>query len=99
MLHLIPATLKLNFMKLAVPAFVASWLIIITGIGYGAFVRGHNVFGVEFVGGDTVTMGFDQAHKIGVDEVRKRASEVSGGEVVVGYQRDISKGMDTLRVT
>src|SRR5260221_7344563 len=34
MLHLIPGTLKLNFMKLAVPAFIASWLLIVTGIGY-----------------------------------------------------------------
>jgi SecD/SecF fusion protein len=99
MLHLIPATLKINFMKLAVPAFIASWLLIATGIGYGAFVRGHNVFGVEFVGGETVTLALDQQHKVGVDEIRKKASEVSGGEVVVGYQRDPSTATDTLRVT
>jgi SecD/SecF fusion protein len=99
MLHLIPSTLKINFMKLAVPAFIASWLLIATGIGYGAFVRGHNVFGVEFVGGETVTLDFDQQHKVGVDELRKKASEVSGSEVVVGYQRDFSTATDTLRVT
>jgi SecD/SecF fusion protein len=99
MLHLIPSTLKINFMKLAVPAFIASWLLIAAGIGYGAFVRGHNVFGVEFVGGETVTLDFDQQHKVGVDELRKKASEVSGSEVVVGYQRDFSTATDTLRVT
>ena len=99
MLHLIPATLKLNFMKLAVPAFVLSWLIIITGLSYGVFVRGHNVFGVEFVGGETITLSFDQAHKIGVDKVREAATKASASEVVVGYQRDISTASDTLRIT
>jgi SecD/SecF fusion protein len=99
MLHLIPATLKIDFMKLAVPAFIASWLLIASGVGYGVFVRGHNVFGVEFVGGETVTLSFDQQHKIGVDELRKKASEISGGEVIVGYQRDISTASDTLRIT
>src|SRR5205085_11416985 len=43
MLHLIPATMKLDFMKLAKPAFAASWLLIIVGISYGAFFRGQGV--------------------------------------------------------
>src|SRR4029077_2611708 len=47
MLHLIPATMKLDFMKLAVPAFIASWTLIVVGIGYGIH-RGSDVFGVEF---------------------------------------------------
>ncbi|MFO1489140.1 MAG: protein translocase subunit SecD [Verrucomicrobiota bacterium] len=98
MLHLIPSNLKLNFMKLAVPAFVASWLLIVVGLGYGAFVRGSHVFGVEFVGGETITLSFDQAHKVGVDEIRKRAQEASRTEVGVGYQKDISTATETLRV-
>ena len=99
MLHLIPATLKLNFMKLAVPAFVLSWLIILTGLSYGVFVRGHNVFGVEFVGGETIKLGFDQTHKIGVDKIREAATKASATEVVVGYQRNPSTSIETLRVT
>ena len=99
MLHLIPATLKLDFMKLAVPAFAASWLLILIGLSYGGFVRGHNVFGVEFVGGETMTLSLDQQHKIGVDEIRKKASEVSGTEVIVGYQKNPSTGIDSLLIT
>ena len=99
MLHLIPATLKLNFMKLAVPAFIASWLIIVIGLSYGIFVRGHNVFGVEFVGGETVTLSFDQAHKVEVDKLREAATKAGAGEVIVGYQRDISTATDNLRIT
>jgi SecD/SecF fusion protein len=99
MLHLIPGTLKLDFMKLAMPAFIASWLLILVGNSYGIFVRGHNVFGVEFVGGETVTLSFNQAHKPEVDKVREAAQKASAGEVLVGYQRDISTASDTLRIT
>jgi SecD/SecF fusion protein len=101
MLHLIPATLKLDFMKLAAPAFVISWLLIAIGNGYGIYrgVAKHDVFGVEFVGGENITMNFDQQHKPGVDKIREVASKASGHEVQVAYQRDISSATDTLRIT
>src|SRR5258705_8748884 len=54
MMHLIRAT-KLDFMKLAKPAFVLSWLIIIVGLAYGIGVRGHKLLGVDFAGGDKLT--------------------------------------------
>jgi len=98
MLHIIRAT-KLDFMKLAVPAFIASWLLIVVGMSYGLFVRGHNVLGVELTGGDTITMSFDQAHKVGVDKLREAATKASTGEVLVSYQRDIGTATDSLRVT
>jgi len=40
MLHFIRAS-KLDFMKLAKPAFIISWLLILIGIGYG-FTRGKS---------------------------------------------------------
>ena len=99
MLHLIPATMKLDFMKLAVPAFIASWLLILIGNSYGVFVRGHDVFGVEFTGGEKMVLNVDPQHKPGVDEVRKTATSVSGREVLVAYQRNVGTGHDTLQVT
>jgi SecD/SecF fusion protein len=98
MQHLIPATMKINFMRVAVPAFVASWLLIVVGIGYGIH-RGGDVFGVEFVGGETTTLSFDQQHKVEVDKLREAATKASAGEVLVSYQRDISTATDTLRIT
>src|SRR5207247_3132031 len=54
MLHIIRAS-KLDFMKLAKPAFATSWLLIFIGVGYGFYrgASGKTVFGVDFVGGDT----------------------------------------------
>jgi SecD/SecF fusion protein len=98
MLHLIRNT-RINFMRWAIPAFVLSWLIIIVGNSYGIFVRGSDVKGVEFAGGETITMSFNQAHKVDVDQLRKRSSEISKGEVLVAYQRNPSTGLETLRLT
>jgi SecD/SecF fusion protein len=99
MMHLIPATMKIDFMRLAVPAFIASWLLILVGNGYGIFVRGHDVLGVEFTGGENITLSVDQQHKPPVDEIRKVAEKTSGGGVLVSYQHDVGSGVDSLRVT
>jgi len=98
MLHLIPATMKLDFMKLAIPAFIASWLLIVVGIGYGIH-RGSDVFGVEFTGGEKLVLNVDSAHKPDVEQIRKTAQEISGRAVLVSYQKNYSTGRDTLQVT
>jgi SecD/SecF fusion protein len=99
MLHLIPATMKLDFMKLAIPAFVASWLLILIGNGYGIFVRGHDVFGVEFTGGEKMVLQVDPQHKPDVDNIGKTAEGISGRHALVTYQRNVATGRDTLQVT
>ncbi len=98
MLHVIRST-KIDFMRWAIPAFIASWLLILIGNGYGLFVRGSDVLSVEFAGGETVTLGFDQKNKVEVDKLRETIREVTSGDVLVAYQRNISTGLDTLRVT
>jgi len=98
MLHLIPATMKLDFMKFAIPAFIASWLLIVVGIGYGIH-RGSDVFGVEFTGGEKLVLNVDSAHKPDVEQIRKTAQEISGRAVLVSYQKNYSTGRDTLQVT
>ena len=70
MFHLIRAT-KLDFMKLAKPAFILSWTIILIGMGYGIFDRGSKLFGVDFAGGDSTTFGFQQ--KVDVETNPRRA--------------------------
>lgn len=95
MLHLITAS-NLNFMKLAKPAFILSWTIILVGIGYGVFVRGSNMMGIEFAGGESYTYSF--AQKVDVDKVRAAVTELKLGEPQVGYQRDFGSSKETLRV-
>src|SRR5207249_11526106 len=98
MLHVIRAT-KLNFMALAKPAFVLSWTIILVGMGYGIFVRGHSMLGTDFVGGDKLTLRFDQSHKAEVEKVRAAITKAGISDVVLQYQHDVTGGPETLQIT
>ncbi len=94
MLHLVRPG-KIDFLRWAKPAFAISWLLIVVGIGYG-FYRGSNVMGVDFKGGDVLTMRF--AQKIHPDEVRNVVTKLGVGEAMIQYQKDISTGNETLRI-
>lgn len=95
MLHIIRAT-KLDFMKLAKPAFISSWLLIALGLGWG-FHRGKSLFGVEFAGGDTITFSFEQ--KVDVDKLRAALTKGGVKEGLIQYQKEIIGNTETLRVT
>src|SRR5438876_330104 len=95
MLHIIRNT-KLDFMKLAKPAFILSWTIILIGLGYGVS-RGAKLFGVDFVGGDTTTFRFEQ--KVEAEKLRQALAKAGEKESLIQYQRDLSGGAETLRVT
>jgi SecD/SecF fusion protein len=90
MFHLIKNK-KWDFMKYAKPAFIASWTIIIVGMCYGIFVRGNNVLGIDFAGGDAVKMSFSQNDKIDVDKLRSALKPV--GDTQIQYQRGANQEM------
>jgi len=94
MLHIIRAT-KLDFMKLAKPAFVSSWLLIVIGIGYG-FYRGKDALGVDFLGGDTTTYRFEQ--RVPEDQIRSALARAGIKDPRIQYQRDLGGGPETLRI-
>ena len=113
MLHLIKGS-NVDFMRWAKPAFALSWVIIIVGVGYGAFVRGKQTLSVDFVGGDALTFSF--AKRVETDQLRKLiggveyherlegASQAGAktrkvGDPLVAYQRNIGQGTENLRVT
>jgi SecD/SecF fusion protein len=95
MFHLINAA-KVNFMKIATPLFVISWLFIVISLGYG-IERGTKLFGVDFLGGDSTT--FSYAQKIGVDEIRSAVTATGEKDPQIQFQKDVSGGSETLSVT
>ncbi len=95
MLHLVPADKKIDFLRWAKPAFAASWLLIIIGVGYGIH-RGDGVFGVDFKGGDVLTMDF--VEKIPSDQLRGTVGKIGVGDATIQYQKDPSTGKETLRI-
>ncbi|KAF0181608.1 MAG: SecD/SecF fusion protein [Limisphaerales bacterium] len=113
MLHLVKGS-SIDFMKWSKPAFAASWVIIIVGLGYGAVVRGKQTLSVDFVGGDALTFSF--AKRVETDKLREligavefhEPAEAGGqaaarvrkvGDPLVSYQQNRAKGTESLRVT
>ncbi len=94
MLHIIRAT-KLDFMKLAKPAFIASWLLIAIGVGYG-LSRGKSALGIDFLGGDTTTFSFE--HKVDDATVRSALAQAGVKDPLIQYQHDLGSGKESLRV-
>ena len=102
MLHLVPTGWRLDFMKWALPAFIASWALIIVGNGYG-LSRGKDVLGVEFAGGYSISLNFDQKAKeakvIEVDKIRSVVDKLGKGASQVAFQKDSGTGKETIRIS
>jgi SecD/SecF fusion protein len=94
MLHIIRAS-KLDFMKLAKPAFIASWVLIAIGCAYGLH-RGKTAFGVDFLGGDTTIYSF--AQNPGEGAVRSALTKAGIKDPRVQFQKDLTSSTTTLRV-
>ena len=94
MLHVIRAT-KLDFMKLAKPAFVTSWVIIALGVGWGVH-RGKSAYGRDFIGGDTTKCSFKQ--KVDTDQIRSALATAGVKDPLIQYQKDLVYRSETLRV-
>ncbi len=101
MLRLIGGT-NIDFLRWAVPAFVASWALILVGNGYGIFVRGHKVLGPDFAGGIQQTYLFSTPQAGSADklreDVRKALAPLGLGEVTPVVQRNLATGVETLRL-
>ena len=96
MMHLIKSA-KVNFMKLATPLFVLTWTFIVVSLAFGIFARGEKLFGVDFLGGDSTTFSFTQ--KLDVEQIRSALTAGGEKDAQIQYQKNVSGGTETLRVT
>ena len=85
-----------DFLKKAKPAFIASWLIIAVGLGAVVY-KGKEVYGIDFSGGDTVSLSF--AQRIDVGALRTAATAAGFKEVVPVYQKQLGSDLEVLKVT
>jgi SecD/SecF fusion protein len=96
MLHIIRSA-RINFMRVATPLSIITWVFVVLSLGYGGFVRGDKLFGVDFLGGDSTIFKFTQ--KLDVDKIRSAITAVGVKDAQIQYQKDASGGTETLRVT
>ncbi len=87
MLQLIKET-KIDFMRIATPASFASWILILAGVGYAIFGRGEKLLGIDFAGGDTLTLSF--AQRIEISQIREELDKIEVTDAEVDYPRDVA---------
>lgn len=85
-----------DYLKYAKPAFIGSWLIIVIGLGTVLY-KGKEVYGIDFLGGDTVTLTF--AKKVEVGALRSAANAAGFEEAAPVYQKQLGSDLEVLKVT
>ncbi len=98
MLHIITAS-KIDFMKMAKPLFVMTWIFAISAVGFGIFnaSQGKRLLGVDFVGGDSTSFTF--AQKLDEKEVRSALAGINESGATIQYQKDAAGSLETLNLT
>jgi len=78
----------LNYRKYA---FVTSWIIVAIGIGMAVY-KGDDIYGIDFTGGDEISMHFDQ--ELSISQVNEVANELGIEEVGVTIQTPLGANTD-----
>ncbi|MFT3867058.1 MAG: protein translocase subunit SecD [Nibricoccus sp.] len=87
---------KFDFLKVAKVAFITSWLVIVVGVVVTG-IKGKKVYGIDFAGGDTVTMSYKQELEVGT--LRKAAEAAGIKDASFAYQKQIGTDQKVLKVT
>jgi len=88
-------SVKWDFVKLGKPAFIASWAVVAVGIAFTA-ARYDKIFGIDFTGGDQVTLAYVQ--KIDIAHVRSTAASVGVTDINPSYQTDLTSNKEVLKI-
>ena len=99
MVHVSRQLPYINFLGVWKLAFVISWALIIAGmisfVHRGGLDLGKGaVYGIDFAGGDTVTMNFKQ--RVDEDKLRSALNAAGFSESYIQYQRSLSGGAEVL---
>jgi SecD/SecF fusion protein len=87
---------KFDFLRYAKPAFIGSWVVVLIGVVV-VFAKGQSIYGIDFLGGDQVSMSF--AQKIDVAKLEQVATQTGVKEATFGYQEQIGVARELLKVT
>jgi SecD/SecF fusion protein len=94
MRHLLKA-IHIDFVRFGVPAAAGSFLLVLIGLGV-VFYQGNKIFGIDFSGGDVVTLQYKQHLEVGV--IRQVADDAKVGDINVSYENALGGGGEQLKV-
>ncbi len=85
-----------DFLKYTKAAVIGTVVILLVGCGAVVY-KGKEIYGIDFVGGDMVTLNF--AKKVATGELLKVAAQTGVKDVTFSYQQPIGGTREVLRVT
>jgi SecD/SecF fusion protein len=85
-----------DFLRHTKAAVIGTVVILVIGIG-AVIYKGKEIYGIDFVGGDMVTLNF--AQKVEISELRRAASQAGLKDVSFSYQQPIGGTREVLKVT
>jgi SecD/SecF fusion protein len=90
---------KVDFMGTAKTLFIITWAFVVLSIGFG-FTRGEkNLFGIDFLGGDSTIYSFAPGQQVEVDKVRQVLAGLNGKGDQIQYQKPLGSSAQTLVIT
>jgi len=96
MLHLLK-NIQTDFVKYAKPAFIVSWIIVLTGITV-VVLKGRQAFGTDFLGGDVISIAYNKDHQPDLAQVRRIATENKFNDINPAYVTAIGGSEDLLKI-
>jgi SecD/SecF fusion protein len=85
-----------DFLRYTKAAVVASVIVLVVGIGALVY-HGKDIYGIDFAGGDMVTLNF--AQKLDIADLRRAATQAGLKDVNFSYQQPIGGAREVLKVT
>jgi SecD/SecF fusion protein len=87
--------LHVDWVKYGKPAFIGSWAVVILGIVV-VFVKGEKIYGIDFAGGDVISVAFKQ--RVDTAGIRSAAEAGGVGEINPTYVSALGGGNEVLKV-
>ncbi|GHB90644.1 protein translocase subunit SecD [Cerasicoccus arenae] len=90
---------SINFLGKRIPAFVASWMLVLAGL-IAVGVSWDHIGGTDFTGGAEVTFDFEQSARgdLEITRILEIAASNDLGEIQPVFQSEIGQGVERLRV-
>lgn len=86
---------KLDFFQFRKPAFIGSWLLVIAGV-ISVVVHHDNIMGIDFTGGDEMTVSFEQ--RVDTGDLQQAVAALELGEVNPSYQSLLGEDREVLKL-
>jgi len=87
--------IHVDWVKYGKPAFIGSWLVVILGVVV-VFAKGEKIYGIDFAGGDVVSIQFKE--RIDTAKIRHAAEAGGVGEISPTYVSALGGGSEVLKV-